>query len=219
MTRELPIRFLGTGSYVPEKVIPNQHFIDRLDTSEEWIVSRTGIRERRYAAAEETTSTMATKAAERALEDAALTADDIDVIICATATGDHQFPAAATYVQAALGVKDIPAFDVAAACAGFLHGATLAAALLTTGIYKRALVVGAELLSRFVDQEERSTAVLFGDAAGAAVLGVSIVRSTAFSILTSAVTAPGRISSSFRPGDRACLRPRPRWPSACTTCG
>jgi len=173
MTRELPIRFLGTGSYVPEKVIPNQHFIDRLDTSEEWIVSRTGIRERRYAAAEETTSTMATKAAERALEDAALTADDIDVIICATATGDHQFPAAATYVQAALGVKDIPAFDVAAACAGFLHGATLAAALLTTGIYKRALVVGAELLSRFVDQEERSTAVLFGDAAGAAVLGVS----------------------------------------------
>ena len=170
MAQRLPIRFLGTGTYVPEHVLTNQHFIDYLDTSEEWILSRTGIRERRRAAPDECTSTLATKAAQRALEDAGLTIDDIGVIICATATGDHQFPATATYVQGALGAGEIPAFDVGAACAGFLHATTVAAGLLSSGIYKNALVIGAETLTRFANAEDRATVVLFGDGAGAAVL-------------------------------------------------
>ncbi|MHC4697637.1 MAG: beta-ketoacyl-ACP synthase III [Planctomycetota bacterium] len=170
MAQRLPIRFLGTGAYVPEHVLTNQHFIDYLDTSQEWILTRTGIRERRQAAPDECTSTLATKAAERALEDAGLTIDDIGVIVCATATGDHQFPATATYVQAALGGGEIPAFDVGAACAGFLHATTVAAGLLCSGIYKNALVIGAETLTRFANTEDRTTVVLFGDGAGAAVL-------------------------------------------------
>lgn len=171
MTPKIPICFLGTGAYVPERVITNQYFVDRLDTSEEWIITRTGIRERRFAAEHESTSTLATEAARRALDDAGLTVDDIDVIICATATGDHPFPATATLIQAQLGAKEIPAFDVGAACAGFLHAATVAAGFLGAGIYKRALVVGAETLSRYGDPEDRRTVILFGDGAGAAILG------------------------------------------------
>lgn len=165
-----PIRFCGTGAYVPEQVISNQHFTDYLDTSDEWIVSRTGIRERRQAAPEESTSTLAVKAAEQALEDAGTTAEEIDVVICATATGDHPFPATAGMVQHALGAGNAAAFDVGAACAGFLYASSIAAGLLHSGIHKRALVIGAETLTRFTDMEDRRMAILFGDGAGAAVM-------------------------------------------------
>jgi len=169
--RDLPVRFCGTGAYVPEEVLDNQYFIDRLDTTDEWIRTRSGIRERRRAAPEETTSTMAAEAGRRALEQAGLSANDLGVIICATATGDCQFPATATFVQKHLGVDGIPAFDVGAACAGFLYATAIGASMLSAGSCKYALVIGAELLTRFVDPEDRATVVLFGDAAGAAVLG------------------------------------------------
>ncbi|MFQ5592006.1 MAG: beta-ketoacyl-ACP synthase III [Phycisphaerae bacterium] len=173
MAQRLPIRFLGTGAYIPDEVLTNQYFIERLETSDEWILTRTGIRERRRAPAGESTSTLAARAAKRALDDAGLSIADIDVIVCATATGDSQFPATATYIQAALGGDEIPAFDVGAACAGFLHATTVAAGLLAAGVHSTALVIGAEVLTRFVDGEDRTTAILFGDGAGAAVLGKS----------------------------------------------
>ncbi len=172
--KPLPIRFCGTGSYVPEFVLTNRHFADYLDTSDEWIVTRTGIRERRRAAPDECTSTMAVKASQRALEDAGLSARDIDVIVCATATGDCPFPATAAFVQAALGAANVPAFDVSAACAGFLHASTVAAGLLTSGLHRHALVIGAETLTRYTDPEDRATVILLGDAAGAAVLSEAV---------------------------------------------
>ncbi len=173
MGQRLPIRFLGTGAYLPEHIRTNRYFIDHLDTTEEWIVTRTGIRERRCAAPDECTSTLAARASELALEDAGLSIDEIDVIICATATGDRVFPASATYLQALLGGHGMPAFDVSAACAGFLHAATVAAGLIGSGIYNNALVVGAETLSRFSNREDRTTSILFGDGAGAAVMARS----------------------------------------------
>jgi len=171
MGQRLPLRICGTGAYVPEEVLSNQHFVNYLDTSDEWIVTRTGIRERRRAAPPQSTSTLALEASKRALEDAGMSADDIDVIVCATATGDCQFPATATFVQGALGgSRQIPAFDVGAACAGFLHALLVAGGLLASGVYKTALVVGAETLTRFADPQDRSIVVLLGDAAGAAIL-------------------------------------------------
>jgi 3-oxoacyl-[acyl-carrier-protein] synthase-3 len=161
---------MGTGAYVPDEVIDNQHFVDYLDTSDEWIVTRTGIRERRRAAKDECTSTLAARAAENAMADAGITASDLDLIVCATATGDHQFPATATFLQAAIGAKDVPAFDIGAACAGFLFASSVAGSMLASGHYRRALVVGAETLTRFAKVQDRSTVVLFGDGAGAAVL-------------------------------------------------
>lgn len=169
-----PIRFCGTGAYVPEQVISNQHFTDYLDTSDEWIVTRTGIHERRRAAPDESTSTMAAKAAMRALEDAGTTAEEIDVVICATATGDHPFPSTAGMVQHAIGAGNAAAFDVGAACAGFLYATSIAAGLLHSGIHKRALVIGAETLTRFTDMEDRRMAILFGDGAGAAVMAKAV---------------------------------------------
>ncbi|MBU0716788.1 MAG: ketoacyl-ACP synthase III [Planctomycetes bacterium] len=169
MSRHYPIRLLGTGSYVPAGVRDNAYFTKYLDTSDEWIVSRTGIRERRVAAPDEAASDLGVHAARRALEDAGLSADDIDVLICATATGDHQFPATAAFIQNGIGAQSIPAFDVGAACAGFLYAAVVATGLLTSGLYRRALVIGTEALTRFGDDEDRGTVVLFGDAAGAAI--------------------------------------------------
>ncbi len=172
MTKSLPICILGTGSYVPEGIRDNQYFEKILDTSDEWIVTRTGIRTRHYAAEDQATSDLAAIAGKRALEDAGLTVDDIDIIIVATATGDHQFPATAAIVQDKIGAKNIPAFDVSAACAGFLYASITASSFLSSGMYKRALVIGAEALSRFANWTDRTTAVLFGDAASAAVYGI-----------------------------------------------
>jgi 3-oxoacyl-[acyl-carrier-protein] synthase-3 len=166
-----PIRIAGTGAYVPDGVRTNAYFSNYLDTTDEWIRSRTGIEERHVAAPEQATSDLGIIAAQRALEDAGLTADDIDVIICATATGDHQFPATATFIQAGLGGTNLmPAFDVGGACAGFLVATSVATGMICSGMYKRALVIGAETLTRFADDEDRTTVVLFGDGAGAAVL-------------------------------------------------
>ena len=161
---------LGTGSALPEQRVSNADLAERLDTSDEWIVERTGIRFRHIAGPHETTSTLATAACRAALESAGITAQDIDLIVLATATPDQTFPATATKVQAMLGIDDCVAFDVAAVCSGFLYAVQVADSMLRTGVHHRALVIGAETFSRILDWEDRTTAVLFGDGAGAIVL-------------------------------------------------
>ena len=160
----------GTGSALPPETVTNADLAARLDTSDEWIVERTGIRERRIAAPGVRTSDLATAAAEAAMQAAGVTAADIDLVIVATATPDQTFPATATTVQARLGIRHGAAFDVAAVCSGFVYALTVADALLRTGAHRRALVIGAELFSHILDWEDRTTAVLFGDGAGAVVL-------------------------------------------------
>lgn len=173
MSVRWPVCILGTGSYAPDTVLDNQHFVDRLDTSHEWILTRTGIRERRKASASESTSTMATRAAERALTNSGLTANDIDMIVCGTATPDFFFPSTASIVQGQLGTRPIPAFDVSAACAGFIYATSVGAAMIVANAARQVLVLGAETLTRFSDPDDRATCILFGDAGGAAVLGRS----------------------------------------------
>ncbi len=160
----------GTGSYLPARILTNAALAAQVDTSDEWIVERTGIRQRHVAAADEFTSDLGTAAARRALESAGLQPLDIDLIIVATATPDQTFPATATIVQTKLGIDDCVAFDVAAVCSGFLYALTVADAMLRTGAHKHALVIGAETFSRILDWEDRATCVLFGDGAGAIVL-------------------------------------------------
>ena len=161
---------LGTGSALPARVVTNEELAQSVDTTDEWIVARTGIRQRYIAGEGETTSTLATAAARAALDDAGLTPADIDLIILATATPDNTFPATATKVQHALGCNGCAAFDVAAVCSGFLYAVATADSLLRTGGGTRALVIGAETFSRILDWEDRTTCVLFGDGAGAIVL-------------------------------------------------
>ena len=161
---------VGTGSYLPEKVMTNADIAAFVDTSDEWIRERTGIRQRHVAAEGEYTSDLAARACERALADAGLKADDIDLIIVATTTPDRTFPATAAIVQAKLGVKNGAAFDIQAVCTGFVYAIATAEKFLASGQHKRALVVGAETFSRILDWEDRTTCVLFGDGAGAFVL-------------------------------------------------
>ena len=163
----------GSGSALPAKVVTNAELAQRVDTTDEWIVERTGIRQRYIAGEGETTSSLATEAARAALEDAGIDAKSIDLIVLATATPDNTFPATATKVQNALGCNGGIAFDVAAVCSGFLYALTTADSLIRTGTAKRALVIGAETFSRILDWEDRTTCVLFGDGAGAVVLEVS----------------------------------------------
>lgn len=163
-------RVVGSGSALPERVVTNAELASQIDTSDEWIVERTGIRQRYIAGDGETTATLATAAARAALADAGLESCDIDLIVLATATPDNTFPATATKVQHALGCSNGPAFDVGAVCSGFLYALTTADSLLATGAAKRALVIGAETFSRILDWEDRTTCVLFGDGAGAVVL-------------------------------------------------
>lgn len=160
----------GTGSALPPGIVRNADLEQRLDTSDAWIIERTGIRERRIADADVKTSDLAVQAAEAAMAAAGVTADDIDLVVVATATPDDTFPATATRVQARLGIRKGAAFDVAAVCSGFVYALTVADALLKTGAHARALVIGAELFSRLLDWEDRTTAVLFGDGAGAVIL-------------------------------------------------
>lgn len=148
----------------------NAELTERVDTSDEWIVQRTGIRQRYLAGPEETTSVLGTRAGLAALDDAGLGPDDIDLVICATSTPDHTFPSTATQIQAALGIRQGAAFDLQAVCAGFVFAVTTADKFLATGGARRALVIGAETFSRIVDWEDRTTCVLFGDGAGAVVL-------------------------------------------------
>lgn len=160
----------GVGHYLPERIVPNSEFEKTLDTSDEWIKSRSGIERRHFAADGETTSNLATKAALAALADSGLVADDIDAMIVATSTADLTFPSAATMVQAQLGMTKGFAFDVQAVCAGFVYALSNANALIVSGQAKRVLVIGAETFSRIMDWTDRGTCVLFGDGAGALIL-------------------------------------------------
>lgn len=182
----------GTGSALPVRVVTNAEMASQLDTSDEWITERTGIRQRHIAGEGESTSTLAADAARRALEAAGIEAADIDLIVLATATPDHTFPATATQVQAVLGCKaGGVAFDVAAVCSGFLYALSTADALLRTGTGTRALVIGAETFSRILDWEDRGTCVLFGDGAGAIVLCAEDVADDGPGILASRLHADG----------------------------
>ena len=159
----------GIGSYLPAKILTNADLATMVDTSDEWIVQRTGIRERRIAAEGELTSDLATRAAQRALESAAIEATEIDLILLATSTPDNTFPATAVTVQDNLGIRSGAAFDLQAVCSGFVFALATADALLRTGQGRRALVIGAETFSRILDWSDRTTCVLFGDGAGAIV--------------------------------------------------
>lgn len=162
---------LGLGSYVPERVVTNKDLERVVDTSDEWIVARTGIRERRYAAEGEATSDLATKAAERALADAGVEAAELDLIIVATVTPDMFFPSVACLVQANLKAMKAAAFDLTAVCSGFAYALAIGSQFVRAGAYRKVLVIGAETLSRITDPADRNTVIVFADGAGAAVLG------------------------------------------------
>ena len=161
---------VGTGSALPRRAVSNAELAEKVDTSDEWIVERTGISNRHIADADETTSSLATDAARKAIEAAGIDAASIDLIVLATATPDQTFPATATIVQANLGCRGGIAFDVAAVCSGFLYAVGVADSMLRSGMAQRALVIGSETFSRILDWEDRTTCVLFGDGAGAIVL-------------------------------------------------
>lgn len=160
----------GTGSYLPERILTNKEIEQMVDTSDEWIVSRTGIRERRLVAPDEATSDLAAQASRRALEMASVDASDLELIIVATITPDYMFPSTAGQVQRLLGAHRAAAFDIEAACTGFIYALSVGELFISSGKYAKVLVVGAEVLTRFVDWEDKTTCVLFGDGAGAAVL-------------------------------------------------
>ncbi len=182
----------GTGSALPAKCVTNADLAARVDTSDEWIVERTGIRQRYIAGDSETTSTLATAAARNALEAAGVDAQEIGLIVLATATPDHTFPATATQVQAALGCGGGVAFDVQAVCSGFLYALATADSLLRTGMATKALVIGSETFSRILDWDDRTTCVLFGDGAGAVVLEAQDVAADGPGILASRLHADGQ---------------------------
>ncbi|HEX7877548.1 MAG TPA: beta-ketoacyl-ACP synthase III [Sphingobium sp.] len=183
---------LGTGSALPVRAVSNAELAKTVDTSDEWIVERTGIRNRHVAGEGETTASLAADASRAALDAAGLSPQDIDLIILATATPDQTFPASATLVQAALGIDDCVAFDVAAVCSGFLYAVTVADSMIQSGAANRALVIGSETFSRILDWEDRTTCVLFGDGAGAIVLGAEESADGERGILASKLHADGR---------------------------
>jgi 3-oxoacyl-[acyl-carrier-protein] synthase III len=180
---------LGVGSALPKKRVTNAELAERVETSDQWIVERTGIRSRYVAAEGETTASLATEAARRALDHAGVEASAIDLIVLATATPDQTFPSSATKVQAALGINDCVAFDVHAVCTGFLYALSVADSMLRSGNARNALVIGAETFSRLLDWDDRTTCVLFGDGAGALVLGA---QETDHGILATRLHADGR---------------------------
>jgi 3-oxoacyl-[acyl-carrier-protein] synthase III len=173
MSEHLPVRIAGTGSFLPDKVLTNADLEKLVDTTDEWIMTRTGIKERRVAEPGCVTSDLAAEASRRALADAGLAAADIDLIITATITPDTQLPSAACHLQAKLGALNAAAFDVSAACSGFVYASNIAWQFVRSGQYKNVLVVGAECLTRVTNYEDRSSCILFGDGAGAAVFTVS----------------------------------------------
>ncbi|HSC79465.1 MAG TPA: beta-ketoacyl-ACP synthase 3, partial [Chitinolyticbacter sp.] len=166
-------RIVGTGSYLPEQIVTNDDLAKRIETSDEWIASRTGIRQRHIAQPEQLTSDLALIAIERALESAGVAREEIDLLIVATTTPDNIFPSTACLLQERLGVHGFPAFDVQAVCAGFIYALATANAMIKSGTVKCAVVVGAEKLSNLINWEDRATCVLFGDGAGAVVLKAS----------------------------------------------
>jgi len=170
MTQPIGVALRGTGCSLPVRVVPNSDFEKTLDTSDEWIVSRTGIRERRFAGPGETTASLALDASKRAIEAAGLTPGDIDLIVCGSITPEMMFPSTACFVQAGLGCRSIPAFDLLAACSGFIYSLVVGSRFIVSGDCRNVLVIGAETLSRVSDMTDRTTCILFGDGAGAAVL-------------------------------------------------
>lgn len=170
MNKPLRAVIKGMGVAVPHKVLANADFEKIVDTTDEWITQRTGIKARHVASDGETTASLGAAAAKEALANAGLTASDLDLIICSTISPEMIFPATACFIQSAIGAGSVPAFDISAACSGFLYGLTVGSQFIQTGMYKRVLVIGAETLSRFTDYTDRASCILFGDGAGAVVL-------------------------------------------------
>lgn len=183
-------KIIGTGSYLPSQIRTNADLEKMVETSDEWIVTRTGIRERRIAAPDETVATMGFSAAQRALEMAGIEANDVGLIIVATTSSSHAFPSSACMIQQMLEIKDCAAFDLAAACAGFTYALSVADQYIKNGAVKHALVIGADVLARALDPEDRGTIILFGDGAGAVVLGQSEEQG----IISTHLHADGRYS-------------------------
>ncbi len=196
MTRSV---VLGCGSYLPDRILSNKELAASVQTSDEWIVQRTGIRERHIAATGELTSDLALKAAQAALKDAGVSAESIDLIVLATSTPDQTFPATAVTVQAALGITKGAAFDLQAVCSGFVYALSIGDGMLKGGSFRRALVIGAETFSRILDWTDRTTCVLFGDGAGAVVLEAQSQpgKVTDRGILTSHLRSDGRHKSKL----------------------
>lgn len=171
MTNLIPVGIIGTGSYVPEQRVTNKDLEKIIDTNEDWIVTRTGISERRKAEGHLATSDMGVLAAQKAIEAAGITPEDLDLIIVATITSDMIFPSTACIIQDKIGATKAAAFDLNAACTGFIYGLSVASQFITTGMYKYVLVIGAETMTRVLNPTDRNTLILFGDGAGAAILG------------------------------------------------
>lgn len=184
------VRIAGVGHYAPAKILTNADLEKMLDTSDEWITTRTGMHRRHIAAPDEATSDLAIAAAKNALKRASLKPKDIDCFVVATVTPDYAFPATACIVASKLGVAGKPAFDIEIACSGFIYGLTVVSSLIRAGVYKRVMLIGAETLSKLVDYGDRSTAILFGDGAGAAILEYAEVDSFLASELGSDGTTP-----------------------------
>src|SRR3979411_2139815 len=202
------VSIIGTGSYVPEKRLTNADLSRMVDTSDEWITTRTGIKERRVAAKDELTSDMATKAALQALEQAKIKPEDVDLILVATATPDMLFPATACFVQKKIGAKKAACLDISAACAGFLFGIEIAQQFITSHTHNTVLVIGAEKLTSITNWPDRNTCVLFGDGAGAAVLQH---RGRAHGVISTHIGSDGQFTDIlFMPGggSRCPLTPR-----------
>ncbi|MDF2568946.1 MAG: fabHA [Sporomusa sp.] len=174
MNNDKAVGIIGIGTYVPEKIMTNKDLESIVETSDEWIVERTGIRERRVADPSMATSDLASRAAQKALDDAGVTAEEIDLIIVATATPDMLFPSVACIVQANIRATRAAAFDLAAGCSGFVYGMVTGSQFIKAGLYKKILVIGAETLSKILDWSDRNTCVLFGDGAGAVVLAETV---------------------------------------------
>ena len=204
MNSKLRAAITGTGCYLPERVLTNADLEKLVQTSDEWIIERTGIRERRMAAADETTATMSAIAARRACEDAGLSPNDLDLIIVATVTPDYVFPATACLVQEAIGARRAAGFDLEAACSGFLFGAQVAAGMIMGGLHKHVLVIGAETLTRIVDYTDRGTCILFGDGAGAAVFSAS---TSGAGVLYSRLASDGSLADLLKIQAGGCRTP------------
>ncbi len=216
MSQLFGVAIRGTGSCLPSRIVPNDEFTDalNLDTSDEWIRTRTGIRERRFAGLGETSASLGTIAARRALESAGLAATDIDLVICATVTPDLMSPSNACLIQAALGCRHIPAFDISAACSGFLYTLSTATQFIRTGAARHALIVGCDVLSRSLDFTDRNSCILFGDGAGAVVLsstpvinaGIRTIRLYSDGTRQELIQVPSKVTPNPAPG--APLQPR-----------
>jgi 3-oxoacyl-[acyl-carrier-protein] synthase-3 len=219
MTHQYGVALRGTGSSLPDRVVPNDEFTDllQLDTSDEWIRTRTGIRTRRFAQLGETSATLGAAASRRALDAAALTPADVDLIVCGTVTPDLMCPSNGCLIQGMLGCRPVPAFDVSAACSGFLYALQVATQFVRTGAATNALVVGADVISRALDFTDRNSCILFGDGAGAVVLsrtdvlntGVRGVRLYSDGGKQELIQVPSKVTPHPAPGTP--LQPRPEF--------